>query len=156
MSYINNNRYNNRFYKNLEDAIESMSEDVELEEYENFLIDGKELSPEAQLIREKNRILLAFTHLEGQSFDFAKHNSFRVLLEDISNSISSQNYNYETLKKIMVHLDLELGIEVMFTASLYKMLEYGIENIRDYENFENFNYQNLYNEYNKEFNKRFK
>jgi len=152
MSYINNNR----FYKNLEDAIESMSEDVELEEYENFLIDGKELSPEAQLIREKNRILLAFTHLEGQSFDFAKHNSFRVLLEDISNSISSQNYNYETLKKIMVHLDLELGIEVMFTASLYKMLEHGIENIRDYENFENFNYQNLYNEYNKGFNKRFK
>ena len=57
MSYINNNRYNNSFYKNLEDAIESISEDVELEEYENFLVDGKELSPEAQLIREKNNYL---------------------------------------------------------------------------------------------------
>lgn len=156
MSYSNNNRNNNSFYKNLENAIESMSEDVELEEYENFLIDGKELSPEAQLIREKNRILLAFTHLEGQSFDFVKHNSFRVLLEDISNSISNQNYDYETLKKIIVHLDLELGIEVMFTASLYHMLEHRAGNIKDYENFEKFNYQNLYNEYNKGFNKRFK
>lgn len=150
MSYININS----FYNNLRDAIESMSEDVEQEEYDNFLINGEELTPEAQLIREKNRILLAFTHLEGQSFDFIKHNSFRVLLDDIANSISSQNYNCETLKKIMVHLDLELGIEVMFTASLYEIVKNGIEDIRDYNKFEKFNYQNLYNEYNKRFNKK--
>lgn len=151
MSYTNNN-----FYKNLKDAIESKSDDPFIEEFENFLVDGKELSPEAQLIKEKSRISLAFTHFEGQTFDFTKHNSFRILLEDISNSISSGTYDYETLKKIMVHLDLELGIEVMFTASLYKMLERGIENIKDYEHFENFNYQNLYNEYNNEFNKKIK
>ena len=77
MSELNNYRYKNEFYKNLSDAVEALGPNVETDEYENFLINGKELLPEAQLIREKNRILLNFTHLQGQTFDFIKHNDIK-------------------------------------------------------------------------------
>lgn len=148
MSDLNNYRYKNEFYKNLNDAVETLGPDVETDEYENFLINGKELLPEAQLIREKNRILLNFTHLQGQTFDFIKHNSFRILLDDISESILNQSYDFDILKKILVHLDLELGIEVMFTSTLLKMIENGLDKVKDYSQFDKFDYNTLTSHYN--------
>ena len=154
MSELNNYRYKNEFYKNLSDAVEALGPNVETDEYENFLINGKELLPEAQLIREQNRILLNFTHLQGQTFDFIKHNSFRILLDDISESILSQSYDFDILKKILVHLDLELGIEVMFTSTLSQMIENGLDKVKDYSQFDKFDYHTLIRHYNDGYNKK--
>ncbi len=153
MSQINKDNY---FYKNLLDAVDNMDNDPEMEEYENFMVNGKELNSEAQLFREYDRILLNFTHLKGQEFDFVKHNSFRNLIEAISTSLKTGSYDYETIKKVMVHIDLELGVDVYFVASLSKMIENGLENVKDYYQFENFNYETLTSHYYKGYNKRLK
>ena len=113
------------------------------------MVNGQELSPEAQIIREKNRLLLNFTHLSGQSFDFVKHNHFRLLLDEMSEKIDSGDYDIDVLKKIIVHMDLELGIEVMFVSAFLELVKSGVDNLKDYSKYKVFNYYNLYNEYDK-------
>ena len=153
MIQANNTESNNSFYQNVKETLETIEEDYQKEEYENFLVNGQELSPEAQIIREKNRLLLNFTHLSGQSFDFVKHNHFRLLLDEISEKIDSGDYDIDILKKIIVHMDLELGIEVMFVSTFLDMLKPGIDNLMDYSKHKDFNYDNLYAEYDKEYKK---
>lgn len=153
MSYIDRN---NKFYNNLNVAVDNIDIDPEMEEYENFIVNGKKLNPEAQLFREYDRILLNFTYLSGQEFDFVKYNSFRNIIDSLSSSLKSGSYDYETVKKVMVHLDLELGVEVYFVSSLSKIIENGLENIKDYSQFEVFDYETLTAHYYKRYNKRLK
>ena len=139
----------NFFYENLKDTMESLSSDPFMEEYENFLVNGEELNIEAQLMREKSRILLNFSHLKGQEFDFVKYNDFRKLINILSDTIDNYRCDVDTLKKIIVHIDLELGIEVFFTGAFAEMVEVGIEEITSYEHTENFSFETLYQKYNK-------
>lgn len=150
MRYINNRG----FYYNFKQAISNLDEQPEYGEYKNFLVNGESLNFEGQLLREKNRILLDFIHFSGLEFNFVKYNSFKKTIDQLSNVIDSQEYDYETIKCVIVHLDLELGIDPMFSTTASWMAKKGIKNIKDYSKFDEFNFENLYNEYSNDFNKR--
>lgn len=137
------------FYKNLKDTLESLNSNPFMEEYENFLVNGEELNVEAQLMREKSRIIINFSHLKGQELEFVKYNDFRKLINILSETIDDYRCDVNTLKKIIVHMDLELGIEVFFTGAFAEMVEVGIEEITSYEHTENFSFETLYKKYNK-------
>ena len=143
MSDINNSF----FYKNLKDAVSNLSDYPEEEEYRNFIFNGEYLNPIAQLVYEYNKILLHYTDLHGQSFPFSKRDDFKRVLERLYDEINSQTIDdIDAIKSIIVHLDLELGIEVYFTSTLSKLVEKQIDFV-DYNEFASFDYDELAKHY---------
>ena len=143
MSEINNSF----FYKNLKDAIYDLSDYPEEEEYRNFIFNGEYLNPIAQLVYEYNKILLHYTDLYGQSFPFSKRDDFKRVLERLYDEINSQTIDdIDAIKSIIVHLDLELGIEVYFTSTLRKLVDKQIEFV-DYNEYASFDYDELAKHY---------
>ena len=143
MSEINNSF----FYKNLKDAIYDLSDYPEEEEYRNFIFNGEYLNPMAQLAYEYNKILLHYTDLYGQSFPFSKRDDFKRVLERLYDEINSQTIDdIDAIKSIIVHLDLELGIEVYFTSTLRKLVDKQIEFV-DYNEYASFDYDELAKHY---------
>lgn len=143
MSEINNSF----FYKNLKDAIYNLSDYPEEEEYRNFIFNGEYLNPIAQLVYEYNKILLHYTDLYGQSFPFSKRDDFKRVLERLYDEINSQTIDdIDAIKSIIVHLDLELGIEVYFTSTLRKLVDKQIEFV-DYNEYASFDYDELAKHY---------
>ena len=143
------------FYKNLKEEVSMLSEMPDIEEVKNFTINGEELNDEAKIIYEKSRILLHFTHLLKENMDFVKYNAFRSIIEKLSDSVNNMNLDYELLKKIIVHVELELGMNVFFSTVLLDLLEKGLENIICYETEENLTYERLCEHYGKNNSKRF-
>lgn len=135
------------FFNNLRDAIENLPDDVEEAERRNFIISGQELNPLAQLVYEFNKIKLYYTDLQGETFPFSKRDDFKRVLERLEYEISSDSVDYETTKKMIVHLDLELGIEVYFVTSLRKMLDNQID-LFDYDPAYSLDYDLLAEKYN--------
>lgn len=143
MSDINNSF----FYKNLKDAVSNLSDYPEEEEYRNFIFNGEYLNPIAQLVYEYNKILLHYTDLHGQSFSFSKRDDFKRVLERLYDEINSQTIDdIDAIKSIIVHLDLELGIEVYFTSTLSKLVEKQIDFV-DYNEYASFDYDELAKHY---------
>lgn len=136
-----------KFIENVEKEISVLTENPDQDEYENFLVNGKELNSEAQLVYEKNRLVLHFTHINKESMDFVKYNSFRNTIDMISDAIDNRTYDYDVIKKIIVHMELELGMSVLFSNTLNNMIENGIENMECYETLENISYEQLYEYY---------
>ena len=143
MSDINNSS----FFNNLRDAIENLPDDALEAERRNFIINGQELNPLAQLVYEFNKIKIYYTDLQGESFVFSKRDDFKRVLERLEYEIYSDSVDYETIKNIIVHLDLELGIEVYFVTSLRKMLDNQVD-LFDYDPSYTFDYDLLAEHYN--------
>lgn len=132
----------NNFYKNIKDTLKVVAKDSN--DDDNFIVKGELLNEEAQLIREKNRILYNFSRLDGQSFDFVKYNDFRCVIDKLSDSIDNYEGDYDVMKKVIVHMDLELGVEVFFTGTFLSMVKDGVDNICDYNKMKKFTFEELY------------
>ena len=142
------------FYNNLNEEISMLSGNPQQEEIAHFIVNGKELNDEAKLFYEKNRILLYFTHLNKENMDFMKYNAFRKIIDELSSNVDNITTDYETLRKIMVHIELELGMNVLFSSTLVDILDRGLENILCYEKANNLTYDKLYEYYRNNHNKR--
>ncbi len=135
------------FYDNLSEEMSMLIDNPQQEETTNFIINGEELNDEAKLIYEKNRIILYFTHLNKENMDFIKYNAFRKIIDKLSSNVDGMTTDYEILKKIMVHIELELGMNILFSSTLVKILDSGLGNIICYENENDLTYEKLYEYY---------
>lgn len=142
------------FYDNLSEEMSMLIDNPQQEEITNFIINGEELNDEAKLIYEKNRIILYFTHLNKENMDFIKYNAFRKIIDKLSSNVDGMTTDYEILKKIMVHIELELGMNILFSSTLVEILDRGLENIICYENENDLTYEKLYEYYRNNNNKR--
>lgn len=150
---INNNNYkyydNNAriFLKNLSNELNKVKDDPVETEKINFTINGKELCPEAKLVYEKIRILNYFAHQYEATIDFAKFNRLRNLLENAIECIDSKNYDYDVIAQIFVHIELELGMNVLLTTALLKLAKSEYINEKHYTRIDKSDYEELYNCY---------
>lgn len=135
------------FYDNLSEEMSMLIGNPQQEETTNFIINGEELNNEAKLIYEKNRIILYFTHINKENMDFIKYNVFRKIIDKLSSNVDGMTTDYEILKKIMVHIELELGMNILFSSTLVEILDSGLENIICYENENDLTYEKLYEYY---------
>lgn len=135
------------FYDNLSEEMSMLIGNPQQEETTNFIINGEELNNEAKLIYEKNRIILYFTHINKENMDFIKYNAFRKIIDKLSSNVDGMTTDYEILKKIMVHIELELGMNILFSSTLVEILDSGLENIICYENENDLTYEKLYEYY---------
>lgn len=93
----------------------------------------------------------AFVHDVGESFPSLKYKCFRIMFEELREALElyaeTKEYDSRTLKRIMVHLNLELGTDVRFIDEFQQMLS---ENLleKDYSDLqEDFTFEKLYNHY---------
>lgn len=135
------------FYDDLSEEMSMLIGNPQQEETTNFIINGEELNNEAKLIYEKNRIILYFTHINKENMDFIKYNAFRKIIDKLSSNVDGMTTDYEILKKIMVHIELELGMNILFSSTLVEILDSGLENIICYENENDLTYEKLYEYY---------
>ena len=142
------------FYDNLNEEMSMLSDNPQQEETTNFIVNGKELNDEAKLFYEKNRIILYFTHLNKENMDFIRYNAFRKIIDELSSKIDNMTADFETLKKIMVHIELELGMNILFSSTLVDILDKGLENLICYEKEDSLTYEKLYEFYGNNHNKR--
>ena len=142
------------FYDNLNEEMSMLSDNPQQEETNNFIVNGKELNDEAKLFYEKNRIILYFTHLNKENMDFIKYNAFRKIIAELSSNIDNMNADFETLKKILVHIELELGMNILFSSTLVDILDKGLENLICYEKEDSLTYEKLYKFYRNNHKKR--
>ncbi len=142
------------FYDNINEEISMLSDDPQQEEINHFIVNGQELNDEAKLSYEKNRILLYFTHLNKENMDFTKYNTFRKIIDELSYNVDNMTADYETLKRIIVHIELELGMNILFSSTLVDILARGLENIICYRKVDNLTYEKLYGYYKNNHNKR--
>ncbi|MBR5662515.1 MAG: hypothetical protein IKX00_02545 [Bacilli bacterium] len=138
------------FYDNLNEEISLLSNNPSQEEITHFTINGNVLNDEAKLLYEKDRILLCFTHLNKENMDFIKYNTFRRIIDELSYNVDNLTTDYETLKKIIVHMELELSMNVLFSSTLTDILNMGLENLICYENIDNLTYGKLNEHYSKD------
>lgn len=142
------------FYDNLSEEMSMLSDNPKQEETTNFIINGEELNDEAKLIYEKNRIILYFTHLNKENIDFIKYNTFRKIIDELSSNVDGMTTDYEILKKIMVLIELELGMNILFSSTLVEILDRGLENIICYEKENDLTYKKLYEYYRNNHNEK--
>ena len=90
-------------------------------EDEFFVINGKPLTEKKQISLEYDKLKDVFIHEYLTRWDLVKLNTFRAILNDLSSSLDKREIDFETLKKIIVHLDLEFGTEIHFTDTFVNM-----------------------------------
>ena len=112
------------FWQNIEDAKE-LGEEENLKKRELF--DGEKLYPYVLLLNEYLKVSSVFTFIVGEEFELEKYNKFRIMLSELHDAIDNLNYNQNidimTLQKIIVHLDLEMGIDITYYSVFLEMLE---------------------------------
>lgn len=141
------------YFENLKEHVDKIEEYDEYslmqKEKANFSINGEILSPEAQLIRERIRIINEFTFGSGEDFELIKYNNFRSIIDDLSQAIKEREiYNDAIIKKIIVRLELELGMDVQLLSTFIQMLKNN-ELTEDYEIAKSdFTFERLYGKYN--------
>jgi len=102
-------------------------------------IDGDLLDTISGLRREYMKIDTMFTFDSGEELNFIQFNNIRSLIEILSNAIEDEhNYDAEFLKRLIVLLDLYLGIEVSYYQTMYELIkeskiELGINVIQEYK-----------------------
>lgn len=141
------------FYENLKEHINKIEKydnsSLLKREKANFSINGEVLSTEAQLVRERIRIINEFTFGSGEEYEFSKYNSLRSIIDALSQAIEEREYyDVEIIKKIIVRLELELGMDVQLMSTFIQMLK-SKELVEDCEIIKsNVTFETLYSEYN--------
>ena len=128
------------FRNNLKEALEARKK-FELDEARE-LFHGNKIDDIILLNYEYQKIFAIFTFIDGEDFDFEKYNDFRILLFELYNEIVNLHNEYDLnklklLKKIIVHLDLEFGIDITY----YRVF---LEMINNHELTEDYNEINKY------------
>ena len=112
------------FWQNIEDAKE-LGEEENLKKRELF--DGEKLYPYVLLLNEYLKVSSVFTFIVGEEFELQKYNKFIIILSELHDTIDNLNYDQNidimTLQKIIVHLDLEMGIDITYYSVFLEMLE---------------------------------
>ena len=128
-------------------------ENILSEEVRSFTVDKGYLHNRAQLTREQVILSNAFTFGNGEAFDFIKFSAFRNLIDDLAYAIDNEDiYDddiFLALKKVIVSLDLELGVDIKFLTSFYEMIiddafDYRYDIVKNDYNFDGI-FHNYYN-----------
>ena len=136
------------FEQNKKEAIENLT----LDKRKKIMVNENNMGDDKNLALEYINLYSAFVYDIGESFPISKFDCFRALFLDLREAIESHmqegEYDSETLKRIMVHLNLELGTDVNFIVTFKNML---LENTiqKGYSELqEDFTFNNLYQQYN--------
>ena len=105
------------FLENLSKELSLVTQDPEIMEREHFTIDGKVLCPEAKITYEMIRVLNEFVYQYEPSTDFTREDRIRNLIESAMKCIESEDYDYDTITQLLVHIELELGMPVLLTTA---------------------------------------
>lgn len=140
------------FEKNKKEALENLVWDKRRSVVQgSFIVNGKPIDDDTSLALEYINLYSAFTYDIGESFPTLKYDRFRTffldLREVLEDHIEEGQYDTETLKRVMVHLNLELGTDINFGDTFQNMLLEGrLE--RDYSDYQdNFTFDYLYQQY---------
>lgn len=142
------------FEQNKKEALENLNQDKRKSSvHESDIVNGKSIDIDTRLSLEYVNLYSAFTYDVGEKFSLPKYDCFRTLFLDLREALESHletgTYDTETLKRIMVHLNLELGTDISFTDTLQNML---LKNMldKDYLDMKDqFTFHNLYENYSK-------
>ena len=134
------------FLQNLSKEVSRVRGNPEEIERLNFTIRGRVLSPEAKLTYERIRILDFFAHHFEPTIDFVKFNKLRGMIESLSDAIKSRNYEYDVIAQIIVHIELELGMDVLLTTVLLELAKDDLKE-KQYKDINNTNFYKLYDHY---------
>lgn len=140
------------FEKNKKEALKNLVCDKKQSDtHTNTIINGKNLNTNANLSLEYINLYGIFVYDVGESFPIVKYDKFKAMFSDLREALElymeTKEYNKKALKRIMVHLGLELGTDIRFTDEFQQMLS---ENLleKDYSDLqENFTFENLYHQY---------
>ena len=140
------------FEKNKKEALKNLVWDKRRSVVQgSFIVSGKPMDDDTSLAVEYINLYEAFTYDIGESFPVLKYDRFRTLFLDLREALDTHieegQYDSETLKRVMVHLNLELGTDINFTSTFQTMLlEDALQ--QDYSDLqENFTFDNLYQRY---------
>lgn len=140
------------FEKNKKEALKNLVWDKRKSVVQgSFIVNGKPIDDDTSLALEYINLYSSFIYDQGESFPTLKYDRFRTFFLDLREALETHieqgQYDTETLKKIMVHLNLELGTDVNFTDTFQSMmLEGSLE--KDYSDYqENFTFDYLYQQY---------
>lgn len=140
------------FEKNKKEALKNLiSDKTDNRRHINTIINDKSIDTNTNLSLEYITLYGAFVYDVGESFPVVKYDRFRNMFLDLREALElhmeTKEYDKKTLKRIMVHLGLELGTDIRFTDELQQMLS---ENLleKDYSDLqENFTFETLYEQY---------
>ena len=135
------------FLENLSKELSLVTQDPETMEREHFTIDGKVLCPEAKITYEMIRVLNEFVYQYEPSTDFTREDRIRNLIENAMKCIESEDYDYDTITQLLVHIELELGMPVLLTTALVRLAKSEYINEKKYTEIDKTNYEELYNHY---------
>ncbi len=143
-----------KFEKNKKEALENLVWDKRKSVVQgSFIVNGKPIDTDTSLSLEYVNLYSTFTYDIGETFPLQKYDRFRTVFLDLRDALESHieegQYDAETLKRVMVHLNLELGTDINFTDTLQTML---LEDMldKDYSDMkEQFTFDNLYQHYTK-------
>ena len=115
------------FEKNKKEALENLVWDKRKSITQgSFIVNGKNIDDDTSLAVEYINLYEAFTYDIGESFPVLKYDRFKTLFLDLREALDAHietgEYSSETLKRIMVHLNLELGTDINFTSTFQTML----------------------------------
>ena len=148
---INNINYKKEeasfFLNNIKNQLLMVGRSAAKREHSFFLVDDKLLSNETQIIYEKNRIRLFFTHEYVETIDFVKYNRLREMIMKLSDLVDSGYYDYEAIRKIIVHIELELGMDVFFVTTLLDIAKSDIITQKYYKRLDAMTFEQLYGFY---------
>lgn len=140
------------FEKNKKEALKNLVWDKRRSVVQgSFIVNGKPMDDDTSLAVEYINLYEAFTYDIGESFPVLKYDRFRTLFLDLREALDTHieggQYDSEALKRVMVHLNLELGTDVNFTSTFQTMLlEDALQ--QDYSDLqENFTFDHLYQQY---------
>lgn len=140
------------FEKNKKEALKNLiSDKTDNRRHINTIINGKSIDTNTNLSLEYITLYGAFVYDIGESFPVLKYDRFRTMFSDLREALElhmeTKEYDKKALKRIMVHLSLELGTDIRFTDEFQQMLsENLLEN--DYSDLqEDFTFENLYHHY---------
>lgn len=142
------------FEQNKKEALENLVWDKRKSVVQgSFIVNGRSMDEDTSLAVEYINLYEAFTYDIGETYPVLKYDLFRTLFLGLRDALDAHieegKYDAETLKRVMVHLNLELGIDINFTDTLQTML---LEDMldKDYSDMkEQFTFDNLYQHYTK-------
>lgn len=115
------------------------------------IIDKSDLWVETNLVIAYISLYSAFVYDVGEHFPPLKYDCFRRMFEELKEALElyaeTKEYDSRILERVMVHLNLELGTDVIFTDEFQQMLS---ENLleKDYSDLqEDFTFRKLYEAY---------
>ena len=113
---------------------------VKEEEKRAFTVNGVLLSTDEQVKREVTKLLSVFAH--DIDFEYDKYSKVFNVIKSLMNQEQKKAISQEVLRRVIVHMNLELGILSSFYTTFVDMdKKYSVETFCYDRNMENFTFE---------------